>query len=159
MGSASKQEFPPLLPLGFHRMALAEMRETFVNKIPGSRRRKAVMDGLEKIIEKLIAENIQSEIWLDGSFVTKKIDPDDSDIVAVIQWDFFDGATSSQKSIIDWLSTDLMPGFLCHSHVLFQYPESHNQCAEGAWLRSYWHRQFGFTRKDSPKGIVVIKTP
>jgi hypothetical protein len=159
MGSPHKQEFPPLLPVGFHPMTLAEMRTALVDKIAGSRRRRPVMDGLQKIIEKLVADGIEAEVWVDGSFVTKKIDPDDSDILVLISSDFYAKATPAQKTTIDWLNSDLKTGFLCHSHVLYQYPAGHAEHTVGVWMHGYWLRQFGFTRKDEAKGIALIKTP
>src|SRR5690242_1026672 len=125
MGSGHKQEFPPLLPFGFHQMTLAQIRTAFVDNIGGSRRRKPIMEGLEKIVQRLVADAIEADIWVDGSFATKKIDPDDSDILVLITSDFFARATAPQKATIDWLNTDLKTGFLCHSHVLFQYPAGH----------------------------------
>lgn len=156
----AKQEFPPLLPLGFHPMTLAEMRVAFVDKIAGSKRRKPVMDGLEKVIQKVVADKLESDVWINGSFLTKKIDPDDSDILVVMKPDFLANATQVQKATIDWLGTDLKAaGFLCHSQVFWDCPSGHPEYDTSRWFCAYWLRQFGFSRKDEPKGIALIKTP
>lgn len=155
----AKQEFPPLLPLGFHPMTIAEMRVALVDAFRGSKRRPLVMEGLEKILQKLSAENIQAEIWVDGSFLTKKIDPDDSDILVVIQGSFYDSATSPQKAVIDWLKTDLKADFNCHAFLHFIRPAGHADYDQFLWFNAYWLRQFGFNRKDEPKGIVTYNIP
>ena len=140
-------------------MTLAEMRVALVDNIRGSRRRKPVMDGLETVIQKIIADKLEADVWIDGSFVTKKIDPDDSDILVVMKRDFYDRATIDQKNTINWLNTDLRTSHLCHSQVLFECPNGHPEYNDSVWWHAYWLRQFGFSRKDEPKGIVLIKTP
>jgi hypothetical protein len=159
MAAPHKQEFPPLLPLGFHPMTLAEMRVVLVDNIRGSVRRKPVMDGLEKVIQKIIAEGLEAEVWINGSLLTKKIDPLDSDILVVLKSDFLAAATPAQKATIAWLNTDLKPSHLCHSQLFLDCPVGHPEHSESRWWHAYWLRQFGFSRKDEPKGIVLIKTP
>lgn len=154
-----KQEFPPLLPRGFHRMTLAQMRADFVDSFRASRRRKPVMDGLEQVVQRIIVEKLEGEIWIDGSFLTKKIDPDDSDLILIMQADFFNQATPSQQATTEWLTTDLYRSHLCHSHVLLLNPSGHAEYDDSVWWHAYWLRQFGFSRKDEPKGIVLITTP
>jgi hypothetical protein len=159
MSSAIKQEYPPLLELGFHPMSLAEMRATFVDSFRNSKRRKPIMDGLEKIIQKLIDQQIEAEIWVNGSFLTTKIDPLDSDILVIVAGDFFLKCTPAQKGTIRWLNDDLRTSFLCHSHVLFTHAVGHSEYETSVWYHAYWLRQFGFNTKNDPKGIAVIKTP
>ena len=117
------------------------------------------MDGLEQVIRRLIADGIEADVWVDGSFLTKKIDPDDSDILVAVRSEFYDRATAAQKATIAWLTGDLKTGFLCDSHVMFQYPAGHPEETAGVWSHAYWLRQYGWSRKDQPKGIALIKTP
>jgi hypothetical protein len=39
------------------------------------------MDGLDTIVGKLIAARIVGDFWVNGSFLTQKIDPEDTDVV------------------------------------------------------------------------------
>ena len=65
------------------------------------------MDGLEAVIKKLSMAKIECEIWVDGSFLTKKIDPFDSDILVAIQGQFYDSATLPQQiEVIRLMITD-----------------------------------------------------
>jgi hypothetical protein len=140
-------------------MTLVDLRGKAVTAMPSSKRRKPVMDGLEKVVERLTRVGVKGSVWVDGSFLTKKIDPDDSDILAVIDGAFYDAANAEQKAAIEWLNGDLKTGFLCHSFVHFERPPGHPEHEKSVWMRAYWLRQFGFTRKDDPKGIAVINLP
>lgn len=155
----AKLEFPPLFSAGLHAMTVSEMRTMLVDKFRGSVRRKAIMDGLEKVIKILIEEHIQAQIWIDGSFVTKKIDPFDSDILVLVNGDFYEKATPRQKSVIGWINADLSADYLCHSFVHFIHQVGHPEFADSEQHRAYWLRQFGFSRKNEPKGIVMINIP
>jgi hypothetical protein len=48
---ADKQEFPPLLAAGFHRMDVAALRRLCVDRFPDSFTRDGIMTRLERIIE------------------------------------------------------------------------------------------------------------
>ena len=65
------------------------------------------MDNLEKIVKRLAQEGIVGEIWVDGSFVTDKINPLDVDILVMVDGDFFDKASWGQL-IVKKLSKDEM---------------------------------------------------
>jgi hypothetical protein len=117
------------------------------------------MEGLEKVVQILMTENIQAQLWIDGSFLTKKIDPFDSDMLVMIQGDFYANASPKQKAVIDWLKTDLTAGYYCHSFLHFGHPAGHPEYDASEWDRAYWLRQFGFSRKNERKGIATINIP
>lgn len=140
-------------------MTIDKLKTVTVDPFPSSRRRRAILDGFKKVLDRLRADGVQSDVWIDGSFLTKKIDPADSDILVVMQGSFFDNATPAQIQTIGWAAGMVEPDLLCHSHTLIQYPPGHAQHCDTEWYGAYWLRQFGFSRKDGPKGIAVIKTP
>ena len=72
---SGKAEFSPLLPLGRHEMTLAHLRQVCVDRFPLSATRPVIMGGLEKVINKLLEDAVKGEVWVDGSFVTEKMDP------------------------------------------------------------------------------------
>lgn len=53
------------------------------------------------------ALHIEGEVWVDGFFLTGKPDPADSDVVLRLESDFVDRASATQRSVLDWLNTDL----------------------------------------------------
>jgi hypothetical protein len=152
----SKPEFPPLLEKGRHQMSLLELRELCVNAFPLSTTRLKIMDGLEKIVEKLRSNSIQGEIWVDGSFVTAKIDPEDADLVLRCPADFYENSTQKQRGIVDWLSSNLRNTYLCDSYCFMEWPKGHQNYWVGEYMYSYWMKQFGFSRVSEMKGIAVV---
>ena len=116
------------------------------------------MRGLSIVIKRLIGARIEGELWINGSFLTEKIDPQDSDVVLAADSRIVDtGGTILQVKTLDWIGANLKTKHMCDSYVFFDYPPGHPYEAVGQWMRAYWIRQFGFSRKDQPKGIVVVK--
>jgi hypothetical protein len=158
--SYSKEEFPPLLDEGFHRMSLGNIEELCVNRFPLSSTRKEIMAGLKATLEKIAASGIAGDVWLNGSFVTEKIDPTDSDVVLMIPATFYESGTDAQKHIIDWLtSRDEEPKklFKCDAYVHLQYEPGTPE--EKLWESTLarWQRLYGFGPvTGKPKGIVLL---
>jgi hypothetical protein len=115
------------------------------------------MEGLEQIIALLEDNDIVAELWVDGSFLTQKIDPVDSDVVLCIPNHVYDDGKPEQRNVIDFIYANLKNVFLCDSYVLFDYPRSHPLFHQGQDARAYWTNQFGRSRGNQAKGIAVIK--
>lgn len=154
---AGTLEHEPLLDCGFHVMSLGDFRRLCVGSLAPSAARSAIMAGLETLIARLEREAISAEIWIDGSFVTKKENPTDVDLVAVVQSEFVDRATEDQVSTLRWISTNLRSTLLCHSFLHVEYDPFDRLGQISLWRRSYWIKQFGFGRNDGLKGIAVIR--
>ena len=60
------------------------------------------MEGLEIIVKRLVFAGVIGEIWVDGSFVTDKIDPSDVDILLLVDGKFFESASNEQQEIMKW---------------------------------------------------------
>jgi len=67
------------LPKGIHLATLQEFIERFVKGV----KRKQLYQGLEKLIADLKSVGCQI-IYIDGSYVTSKIQPNDIDVVGMI---------------------------------------------------------------------------
>lgn len=76
-------EETPLLPVGFHYLTLTELRALCVDdtRFSLSRRRRIIMDGVDRVVHRLVEAWIVGEVWVDGSFLTETIEPNDADIV------------------------------------------------------------------------------
>ena len=155
--SMGNSGFPSLLSLGWHHLSVAELRELCVERFPLSNTRERIMRGLEEIVKRLRAKGIVGELWVNGSFLTEKINPADVDVVLFINGTFLDSATTEQQETITWVNSNLKDSFCCDSYVSIEYPQSHPQHSYGEYWRAYWTRQWGFDREDNPvKGIVVV---
>lgn len=155
-GMASS-EFAPLLPVGRYQKTMAELRQLCANEFPLSRTRDTIMRGLEQVVSMLRNNKIVGELWVNGSFLTEKIDPNDSDVVLVVQSTFCDNATPQQRQTLNWINGDLKTSHCCDSYLTVQYPESHALYWYGEWWLHYWMRQWGFSEDASTmKGIAVV---
>lgn len=131
-------------------MTLTELKALCVDRFPTSTTRAAIMEGLERVLAQLTQTGLQAEAWIDGSFLTEKIDPEDSDIVVRVTPDDIGQITPEQALAIEWLHGDLRQDHRCDSYFFVELHE---------WLRAYWIRQFGFSRDNVLKGIAVVNLP
>src|ERR1700733_2464521 len=71
-----------LWPSGqFINLTLQEIRCACVDKFPDSITRRGLMDDFEAVLGRLTQSRIEGEVWLDGSFVTSKVNPRDIDFI------------------------------------------------------------------------------
>jgi hypothetical protein len=153
-----KVEYPPLYPAGFHPMNVATLRQKCVDGFPLSNTRATIMNGLEQVVQELESFEVAGEIWIDGSFMTQKIDPEDVDVLLRVDSALYDGGSPElRKAIDDFDSAQLKHRYHCDSYVWREYPVGHSLHNESEWDRAYWIRQFGFSRGDDYKGIVTIE--
>lgn len=118
------------------------------------------MAGLVQVIERLEQANVRGEIWIDGSFITEKIDPADVDILLHVGAEFYDNANIEQQEAVDWVNSNLKMTHLCDSYVLVEEDRQGQDRTVNEWLRSYWIRQFGFSRDAADlKGMAVYTLP
>ena len=140
-------------------MTLIEVRQLCVDNFPSSKTRESIMNGLESVVQKLVEARICGDLWVDGSFVTGKINPNDVDVLLHIKPDFYDTVAHDQKQIIQWVNTDLKGDYLCDSYVMYEYPKGDPQESDYEWLRAYWIKQYGWSRGEEMKGIVLVSLP
>jgi hypothetical protein len=152
-------DYPPLLDLGFHPMSPGELRALCVKPFPLSKTRPGIMQGIDSLVERLIAERVYGELWADGSFLTNKIDPRDVDMVLLLRGEAFEGYSDAQRTAVDWLLYGgLKDSLKVDSYVDFEYPDGHPRHAEGVYMRAYWTKQYGFDSTGVPaRGIAVIR--
>jgi len=157
MLGAGKAEFPPLLPVGFHDMLLPALRVLCVGRFPLSSTRARLMSGIEAMCGSLSAALIPTSVWIDGSFMTQKIDPADVDLAVRFPYAALPNPGAEQQAVFARIARKQFAG--CDSYFFVEYPDGHPQHALGDMMRAYWQRQFGFSRRDEFKGVAVIRTP
>lgn len=156
MAGETKEEFPPLLPVGFHEFDIAALRRLCVGRFPHSISRPSIMEGLEDVLDLLNKNGMRGQVWIDGSFTTEKLNPDDCDLIFMTTMDIVRAFTPEQQRFYDWFQTTSLRGsHRCDNYALAQDP-SH---AANDWFVAYWLRQFGFSRVDEMKGMAVVKIP
>jgi len=143
------KEEEPLLEPGLHDFQLNEIGNHFLQDFPESKTRAGLISNLNSYIDYLLEFGVPIELWIDGSFTTRKVDPNDIDLVLF-----------SPASALNTLPPEKQQNFqvltdraTIKNHfgldVLFCPAEDHN-------LRSYWRGWYGFNRHEQPKGIARV---
>lgn len=145
-----------MFPAGFHTLSLDDIEQACVDLFPLSTTRQVIMNGLRTFVQRLVNDGVKGQLWIDGSFLTEKIDPKDVDVLLRYDGAAFNAGPQSLRDTVRWVIANQKHTLLCDSYVLMEYPVGHALHTEGVWWYSYWHRQYGFSREVDPKGIVVI---
>jgi len=128
-----------------------------VDRFPLSASRGLVMAGLSTVLARLKQVGLNAEVWIDGSFLTEKIDPEDVDIAIRLSGTDWEGATEQISEVVDWaVSDDVCRSHRVDGYVWADWPADHPQHELGKQMRSYWTKWYGASRSEQPKGIVVI---
>lgn len=140
-------------------MTLQGVRDLCVETFPLSTSRQGIMDGLTTIIDRLNFEQIVAEVWLDGSFLTQKIDPVDVDFIVRVEAEFYDKSKGSQREVLDWIDNEfLKDSHKCDCYLLTEWPANHALFALGQSERNRWLDLFGRSRAPlrQEKGLILL---
>jgi hypothetical protein len=159
---AHKAEFPPLLPQGFHPYTLEGLKRLCVDGFAKSTLRPEIWAGLTAILDQIVAVNIVCDVWLDGSYTTQKLEPDDVDFVFIMSSHYRTEGTPEQQHLIEWLinrEDEPKKLFLCHTYVILEFP------ADSPWYqlaldekKHFEEGVFGYSvTTHEPKGIVLLR--
>lgn len=69
------------LTAGFHDCTYEEFYEAFVSAFPSSQRRESIANALLDFSAEVFAVGTPIEFWIDGSYATNKMNPNDADII------------------------------------------------------------------------------
>lgn len=107
---------------------------------------------------KSILKNNELIQWIDGSFVTKKNNPNDIDVVTFIDFDIFE---KYEKKLKSFVYPDSISKYNVDGYIVVTYPRTHSKhpLYMGDW--AYWMDRFDKTRRNRagnryPKGFVEI---
>jgi len=97
------------------------------------------MNLVQDICSGLSAVGLRAEVWVDGSFLTAKIEPDDVDVVACLNASALVTPTSAQLAAIERLSKQEHGdgAFNCDSYIHIDYDVGHGRHGHGTWMRAY----------------------
>ena len=145
----AKPEYPPLFPPGFHDVEDGKLDALFVEPFPDPSVRKELVENLRSFLIAIKATGIRAEVWLDGSFTTKKPDPADIDAVIFYDPTEVQGLVLQHQTTLDELA-DTNKSKLKYKCDVYFVPNNRLE------HRSYWRGWFCFTRTEEPKGIARI---
>jgi hypothetical protein len=101
MAGANKPEFAPLLAPGRHTFTLPQLRDLCVEPFVGSPTREVLFRALSELFAALTAHEIPCDIWVDGSFLSEKHDPDDIDLTVKDDFDLWSCSLRDRASLTD----------------------------------------------------------
>lgn len=144
-----KDDSRPLLGPGFHEIPEDVWGLCFVAGFPESATRDHLLRKLQSLIDLLRQLGLTGEAWLDGSFLTDKTNPKDTDLVIFVDpllvlpdhaWAHIDALFSSREAYAR---------YDCDAYLV-NINDFHK--------RAYWRGLFTFMRDEvTPKGIVKFR--
>jgi hypothetical protein len=151
--------FGLLSPPTIIKSMLKEFKRNFAIESPANVRRELYnkyeiyKDGIKKLCNKADLKQ-----WVDGSFVTKKLNPADIDLVTFIDFETFKVVEEELKNYI-YPASLINYGLDCY--LIIVYPEGHKLHSVYKADCAYWINQFDKTKPDKrhksmPKGFLEI---
>ena len=127
-----------------------------VDRFPASLSRARLLQSLNEVADMINATGIHGDIWIDGSFVTEKLNPDDVDLILIITAQQLRSFDATQRTFFNWFrTTSLYNQYRIDNYTLVR----DDSVVETEYFYAYWLRQFGFSRGDEMKGLAVIRLP
>lgn len=141
-------------------MTLAEARVRFVEPFDLSATRPRLFDALVAFVDTLRTAGVTGTLWLDGSFVTEKINPNDIDLVMFVALTHFEALPHAGRLAVQSAGEPQDGGL--DNYLSVDYPAGHAKHRLSREMRAYWWRQFsrgepGDTGKSRAKGIAVVE--
>lgn len=146
-------EFTPLLTPGIHTCSEADLAAIAVTAYPSSVRRSLLFGGLQAWLAELRANGCTGRCWLDGSFLTEKQEPDDIDLVIILDGNLSVPVTPVVQAAIGRL---LDKALVRAQYGLDVYMVDARD-PQAVVMTSYWRGWYGFCRDGiTAKGIAEV---
>ncbi|MFS0662394.1 hypothetical protein AB1L07_26520 [Niallia alba] len=143
---------------GIHEYTIEKFENQFVTGFPSSQNRLPIYQNFCIWISKLVNIKSPSQLWLDGSYLTQKENPNDIDLVVFYYPEDITKDTAPKiKELINVISRSYnCDAYLCYDFSKLSDAERQAVPSKIAILETYWMGQFGFDRKRVPKGMVQL---
>lgn len=152
-------DFPGLLPLGLHLKTLEDLQDLCVTPFATSRTRATLMGNLQYVSKRLSDALLPIDLWIDGSFVTEKLDPRDIDVVARVPEHVYNSGNQTMLDALAWLTDDARQGDLSlDAYEFSDFPQNSPMYPLTRDQIKYWSDLFSGSRSGHyTKGIAVIQ--
>ncbi|MHC5374530.1 DUF6932 family protein [Enterococcus sp. LJL120] len=155
---------------GIHQVEYRELETEFITNFPRSETRKRNLDGLLSFLRIpffVNHKNVFTKIWIDGSFTTSKIDPNDIDGIIFVDPNEL-GIDKTTELINTFYRTIKNQGQLFYSDLyltididVLPKPDNTNRdyleyYQQVDYQFKYWMGQFSFDRERKPKGLFEL---
>ena len=143
-------------PNGILKYPYQEFKITFVDNFGKSKTRKKIFENYERYIS-----DFKNEIypklknWINGSFTTTKIDPNDIDIVNIVNHS--EELNKNYNLISKFLTVGgSKSNYMVDGYFIFVYPINDPRYAITEQQFDYWSNLFGHDRENRPKALLEI---
>jgi len=144
------------LPAGFITPKLDEFKEHFVDNFRDSTTRQKIFNGYIRYNSKLDVIKVATIQWVNGSYTTSKVNPEDIDFVTHIDAIELD-ESEEIKEIFSKLTdkSRAKSECICDVYFIAVYPPEITELYENTKEDiEYWSKWFAHDRENNPKGII-----
>jgi hypothetical protein len=147
------------LPSGVLNSSIQDFEIHFIVNFKDSSTRPEIFKGYLKYCDKLLPLNIAFKQWINGSFTTSKINPNDIDFVTYIDALKLDENLEIQKKISEICNPEeTKKEFLCDVYFIPVFPQEIPELYRYTIDRvNYWRKWFGYDRNNNSKGIIELE--
>lgn len=146
--------FGYLTPYAVLETSLDAFKAVFVAGFPESDTRQRIFERYSDYVEELRSIVGGGFVqWVDGSFVTRKVNPGDIDFVTFLEIDRYE---NNRQAIDELRMLRKKPGVVTDGYFLFVRPEKHPHRHLYEADRDEWYRHFRWGRGEEQKGFVQL---
>ncbi|MDC3411932.1 hypothetical protein NC797_02525 [Aquibacillus sp. 3ASR75-11] len=148
---------------GIHTYSCEEFEEQFVTMFTTSSTRSRIYKSLKEWLKLLVDILPPRYIWLDGSYLTTKMDPNDIDLVVFYRPEDIVTLGQDKTKQLGMLINQLSINYNCDAYFCYtldhlsQEVVAANFKGQEKIMQTYWMGQFCFDRSRKPKGIIEFK--
>ncbi len=143
-------------PSGVREFSMEELKTVFVNGFPNSKTRTPIYEGFENYnrdFKNQIYDNFVQ--WLNGSFTTSKENPNDIDLVNMVE--FSDELNTKQAILGNFLTVGgSKDTYLVDGYFVPIYKKDDPRYMVTEQHLSYWADWFGHDREKRPKTLFEV---
>ena len=157
MGRFSFDKHGNIVPYELHPVSIAELEEEFVQPFTKSSTRKNIVEGHSNyVIEifQILEHNFFQ--WLDGSFVTQKLDPNDIDVINFVHYsELTNDKVNSLRRFLTHVGNP-KDEFKVDGFLVPVYESTDPRFAITQAKYNEWRIFFGKDRNNNPKGMLQL---
>lgn len=142
---------------GIHPYSIENFEEQFVKGFPYSTTRESIYENFMIWFNKLAALLPPCCVWLDGSFLTTKTNPNDIDLVVFYRPEQFGNDDDLGKRVNEFIHRN-SHSYNCDAYLCLELdhlnPNVKQTFGQVSIMKTYWMGQFTFDRLRNAKGMV-----
>jgi len=148
-----KPDYPPLLLPGLHKFTLQELYDLAVRPFADDAQRAVLFQKFRAWESAFSASGVSGKMWVDGSFLTQKPNPDDIDCVLWSpSWIDTANDTSANRATLSRLFDHSSAKTLYGLDLYVEYP-----AADLLHREAYWKGFFGYCHdRVTAKGFAEV---